>query len=83
METYGLTYDYTDIGYCRVQYYYVTPSGNKAHYCLMEDQSQVNMYRCSQDGEADYQIKLKENCILETPPDKYGKELYARFLGGI
>jgi hypothetical protein len=78
-----MKYAYTESGYCRVHYRYQNTQGEWLLYCIMEDRTDVKMYRCSMDGEPWYVVvPARKDLNLEPPPDKYGKELYDRFLKG-
>ena len=84
MKIYFFKYRYTEIGFCQVHYVYKTPLGHLIYYCLMEDGG-VGLYRCSEDGEADYQVTLKKDAemVFELPPDEYGQSLHKAFTEGI
>jgi hypothetical protein len=79
-------YDFTEPGFCQVHFKIKNKNNQYIYYCLMEDGTQVRMYRTSGPpwNEADYPVKFKEGVDLEfeTPPDNYGKELLERFLKG-
>jgi len=44
-----------DQGNCRIYYTTRNSTGQKLLYCLMENHG-IGLYRCSQDGEPDYEI---------------------------
>ena len=71
---------HTDIGFCRVNYAYENNNGQTIKYCLMEDGSEVKLYRQSQDDEPDYPAGLPGVYVdFEQPPDGYGQELLRRY----
>ncbi|RLD84450.1 MAG: hypothetical protein DRJ10_01240 [Bacteroidetes bacterium] len=49
---------------------------------MEENDIRVKLYRCSEDGEADYPVKPvnKSKIKLEIPPDHYGQVVLERFL---
>jgi len=86
MQTFIFKYHYTESGFCRVHYIWKNKDNNELYYCLMDngysDVMDVELFRCSQDGEPDYKVNFKSEVKLEfeTPPDTYGQELLKQFL---
>lgn len=76
-------YNYTDSGFCRVNFKVENDSGQTINYCLMEDGCDVKMYRTTGGDwdEPEYPVKLKPGVVIdfETPPDEYGQELVRRY----
>ena len=84
MKTVSLQYTGTDPGFCRVNFNTVNAQGQTIHYCLMEDDPDVKLFRTS-GGDWDepmYSVKpLPEvQPEFETPPDEYGQELVRRYM---
>ena len=83
MKTVTLQYAGTDPGFCRVNFKSANDCGQAIHYCLMEDGTDVDLYRTSGGDfdEPQCSVKPKPGTKLdfETPPDEYGQELVRRY----
>lgn len=75
-------YQFTDIGYCRVCFT-VEVQENTFYYCLQEDGSTVELFRCSDDEEPQSILTPKPGLTLKFDlpenPDEYVKELIERW----
>ncbi len=83
MKIVMMLYKSTDSGFCRVTYYTKNESGQKIHYCLMEEGIEVKLYRTS-GGDFDepmYEVRIKENVKVhfEVPSDEYGQKLLSLY----
>lgn len=50
-------------GFCRIIYKSRNHKNELLTYCLQEDWGGVKFYRCSKDGEPDYEIKLTKTFV--------------------
>lgn len=73
-----LKHNYTDPGFAQTHFVFKNNNNQEVYYCLMDDDgSDVNLYRTSPDGEADYQLSLKQGASItfEKPEDEFGMNL--------
>lgn len=68
LGTLDLKYDYTESGFCRVNY--IARHGqNKFYYCLqLVSRGIYALYQCTKDGEPSHEININKIGSIELPP---------------